>query len=249
MNTQATEPRIHREDGAVDVVTVYYTIQGEGPHSGCPAVFVRLAGCNLQCRACDTNYTRRRILLTAADVLREVDAVREAERLDASSRMPLVVLTGGEPMRQDLQTVVNALIRRGGDVQIETNGTYFQELPYLNTQLSIVCSPKTPQIHPQMERNITAWKYVLEAGQVSLIDGLPLSVLQTPMAGGAPARPLWLHSSTEAAARARRRIFVQPMDDLQDQTNNRANIQAAIDSALQFGYRVSLQSHKLLGLP
>jgi 7-carboxy-7-deazaguanine synthase len=42
--------------GALKIVDLFYTIQGEGPYNGMPSVFVRLAGCNLRCYFCDTNF-------------------------------------------------------------------------------------------------------------------------------------------------------------------------------------------------
>src|SRR3954467_9071958 len=51
-----------RSDGnSLSIHSIFYTLQGEGPYSGCPAVFMRLAGCNLQCPGCDTDYTSGQI--------------------------------------------------------------------------------------------------------------------------------------------------------------------------------------------
>ena len=52
MNTQPTEKRTNSQN--LDITEIFFTIQGEGPFSGHRAVFIRLAGCNLQCPACDT---------------------------------------------------------------------------------------------------------------------------------------------------------------------------------------------------
>ena len=60
MNQQAPEKQQLRGDGLLAVHSIFYTIQGEGPFAGETAVFVRLAGCNLQCPLCDTDYTSDR---------------------------------------------------------------------------------------------------------------------------------------------------------------------------------------------
>ena len=75
INIQPIEKRELSVDGSVQVHSIFYTLQGEGPFSGQPAVFVRLAGCNLQCPACDTDYTSRRTPMPVAAIL---DAVRDA---------------------------------------------------------------------------------------------------------------------------------------------------------------------------
>lgn len=100
------------------------TIQGEGPSVGQRAGFVRLGGCNLACVWCDTPYTwdARRYDLRAGIRPQSV-----AEILAVLDRMavPLVVITGGEPLLQTraLTPLVAALGQRGMRVEVETNGT------------------------------------------------------------------------------------------------------------------------------
>ena len=57
INSQAIEKSAHYTTRSYDVHSIFPTIQGEGPFVGQPAIFIRLAGCNLQCPACDTDYT------------------------------------------------------------------------------------------------------------------------------------------------------------------------------------------------
>ena len=100
---------------------VFYSIQGEGTWTGMPAVFVRLAGCNLACDFCDTDYSARRY----ASVAELVQTVR-----DAGGDCPAVVLTGGEPLAQsDALELIDALRRDGRRVHIESNGTIYAPLP------------------------------------------------------------------------------------------------------------------------
>jgi organic radical activating enzyme len=212
------------------VQEVFATIQGEGPHAGLRAVFVRLAGCNLRCSWCDTDFESS---TWRPDLLELVNAIK-AE--GARHGIELVVLTGGEPMRQPIEALVEALLERGYKVQIETSGSLYRELPY-GDRLTVVCSPKTPKIHPLLVPWVDAWKYVLQAGHIGL-DGLPSDNPQ-PSSDDLVARPPGLGVGN---------VYVQPCDEL-DAERNKANLEACITSAMQFGYRLGIQLHKHLGLP
>lgn len=117
------------------VKEIYYTIQGEGYHSGRPAVFCRFSGCNLWsgreedrskaiCQFCDTNfwgtdgdnggkYSAKELTLKIKSLLPE------------NSLTPFVVLTGGEPALQVDDKLVETLHDHGLEIAIETNGTKF----------------------------------------------------------------------------------------------------------------------------
>lgn len=100
---------------------IFYSIQGEGMWSGTPAVFVRLAGCNLTCDFCDTDYSLK-FIRSIAEV---VSDVREA-----GGECPMVILTGGEPLAQaDAPALIDALRADGRRVHIESNGTVYTDLP------------------------------------------------------------------------------------------------------------------------
>lgn len=229
LNQQPSEKPSFREDGVLDVFDIWYTIQGEGPDAGTPAVFIRLAGCNLACPNCDADYTSKRKWMTEYDISSVIQ-----QWLHPSSSKRLVVFTGGEPFRQNIQPVVDFLIGRDKcRIQVETNGTLPPGFARPYTQFSIVCSPKTPKVHPDIEYWAKAYKYVIEAGHVDQ-DGLPTRAL----GGMYPARPKKNFGG---------QIFVQPCDE-KDPKKNKANIQAALDSCMKFGYRLSLQLHKQLGL-
>ena len=107
------------------VSEIFWSAQGEGLNSGIPAIFVRLAGCSLRCPYCDTRraWTRGRELETAA-------IVAAADELRAAYPRSLLVLTGGEPLEQDLKGLLAALKRRKYFVAVETNGLHFQDLPF-----------------------------------------------------------------------------------------------------------------------
>ena len=94
---------------------IFYSIQGESIHAGLPCVFVRLTGCNLRCRYCDTRYA-----------FNEGSTMAVGQILDrvASFACGLVEITGGEPLFQKgTPELAAALLAKGYDVLLETNGS------------------------------------------------------------------------------------------------------------------------------
>jgi len=125
----------------------FYSIQGEGLRTGSPTVFIRMAGCNatpdFQCwKWCDSKFSRRRgltweLALTEAQI---------ANRISLLPRVEWVCITGGEPMLQDLGPLVQELIVRDLQIQVETNGTV-EPLGIYGVHHYTV-SPKTPHVLP-----------------------------------------------------------------------------------------------------
>lgn len=224
MNVQPAEQLDHDCD-LIQVHSVWHTMQGEGPFVGTPAVFVRLAGCNLQCPFCDTEYTKQRTVMSPRGVVDVVKGIRQSG---------LVVLTGGEPLRQHISLLVLELLESSYLVQIETNGTVFRALPFDHVNLTIVCSPKMPKINEFLEPHIDALKYVVRAGEVD-IDGLPKTTMGF---ASRVARPSHRFGGV---------VYVQPLDEGNPRANE-ANLKAALGSCMDFGYRLSVQTHKSLGL-
>jgi 7-carboxy-7-deazaguanine synthase len=212
------------------------TIQGEGPYAGWPAVFVRFAGCNLRCFFCDTDFTGG-ALYTPFTLSERIGYLS-----DQMNRAPLVVLTGGEPMLQDIPSLVMSSdlrfrfqIETAGTVWPETvNGVSMEDL-ILAGRITLVCSPKTPTIHPMVEKHCYDWKYIVRDGEVSLTDGLPVKSTQIE------GREMRVYRAKSGV------IHVQPMDE-PDQTMSDINTQIAVKASMAFGYRLSLQLHKIVGL-
>ena len=98
------------------LVEDFYTIQGEGYHSGKPAYFIRLGGCDVGCRWCDAKYTWNPKVFppTGVDVI--------VERA-ASCSAQAIVITGGEPLLYPLGTLTRELHARGLEIFLETSGT------------------------------------------------------------------------------------------------------------------------------
>jgi organic radical activating enzyme len=128
----------------------FYSVQGEGTWTGSPAVFVRLAGCNLNCRFCDTDYSLREY----ASVAQIVARVREL-----GGDCPMVILTGGEPLAQrESSALVDALRRDGRRVHIESNGSIPVELP---SDVWLTVSPKE-RLTPQMAERADEIKLIVD---------------------------------------------------------------------------------------
>jgi len=238
LNNQPIEKRRHDGD-VLDVHSIFNTIQGEGPFTGKPAVFIRLAGCNLQCPLCDTDYTTGRHWEEVASIVQAVKLYR--------NEPSLVVITGGEPFRQNLTPLVNTLVAEGYTVQIETNGTLplsegLEPLVRLNPAFYregcfIVCSPKAGRINQFIHQYICAYKYVLSHDSVDPEDGLPILALD--------------HSAHPRVARPgtffQGPVYLQPCDT-KDTFINRLNQNAVVESCMKHGYTLQLQIHKILGV-
>ncbi len=119
---------------ALDVCEIFYGIQGESSYAGAPCVFVRLSGCNLRCKWCDTQY--------AYEAGRQMSI---SEILEKVSRYgcPVVEITGGEPLIQkDTAALVDAFLERGILVLLETNGS--QDISKVNSGCIRIMDIKCP---------------------------------------------------------------------------------------------------------
>jgi 7-carboxy-7-deazaguanine synthase (Cx14CxxC type) len=202
----------------------FLTLQGEGVQAGSRAVFLRFAGCNLwsgreqdrasaQCNFCDTDFVgtdgEGGGKFTSAEAL-----AKQVEALWGEGRDGrLVVITGGEPMLQLDERLVDALHQRGFRVAVETNGT----LPAVAGLDWICVSPKAGTTVVQREGN-----------ELKLV---------WPQAGIDPA---------ELEGWSFDHFLVQPMDC----EEREAALKAAIALAMERPkWRLSLQTHKVVGLP
>lgn len=235
MNQQPIEKRVRNDNGrSLSVHSVFHTIQGEGPFCGTPAVFIRLAGCNLQCPGCDTDYTSNRWTAAPVTLLDMVSGMQESG---------LVVITGGEPFRQNLTPLLTTLTDAGYYVQVETNGTLepsefpYTTMPDIRTGAYIVCSPKAGKVHPKINEFTSCFKYVLSHDSIREEDGLPLLAL------GHTASPYVARPPKDFA----RPVYLQPMDAKHEGINE-LNLKACIRSCMKHGYILQLQIHKIINM-
>jgi 7-carboxy-7-deazaguanine synthase len=98
------------------IVEIFRSLQGEGKNQGKPCLFIRLAGCNLKCRWCDTPASRSGGIEMSLDTIME-----QVWRINP----PYVCVTGGEPLLQadELERLLVSMKKRGTAIDIETNGT------------------------------------------------------------------------------------------------------------------------------
>ncbi|GAC1625723.1 MAG: 7-carboxy-7-deazaguanine synthase QueE [Candidatus Acidiferrum sp.] len=116
------------------ITEIFKSIQGEGTRAGLPCIFVRLTGCNLRCTWCDTAYAFHGGTKTSIkEVLERVDKLsgRGATGNGADAKIPLVELTGGEPLLQEeVISLAEKLLEAGYTVMVETSGErYIGALP------------------------------------------------------------------------------------------------------------------------
>jgi 7-carboxy-7-deazaguanine synthase (Cx14CxxC type) len=201
----------------------FLTLQGEGVQAGSRAVFLRFAGCNLwsgreqdrataQCRFCDTDFVGTDgegggKFANAAELASHVAAT-----WGATEERRLVVITGGEPMLQLDEPLVDALHERGFRVAVETNGT----LPAA-ARLDWICvSPKagTEVVQRKGDELKLVWPQ----------EGIDLAEIER-----------WAFDH----------FLVQPMDCERREEAVEAAIRLAMERPR---WRLSLQTHKLLGL-
>ena len=118
------------------VSEIFASIQGEGRYIGRPQVFVRLAGCNLSCRWCDTGYAREGGVEKTVD-----EIVGEVGKHGIGS----VCITGGEPMMQtaELRELIDKLKSMGYEIVLETNGTIYDK--YIFESMDCVSVDMKPQ--------------------------------------------------------------------------------------------------------
>jgi 7-carboxy-7-deazaguanine synthase len=111
------------------ITEIFKSIQGEGTRAGLPCIFVRLTGCNLRCTWCDTAYAfHGGKKMSAEEIMQRVDelAGRHGGQSAATATVPLVELTGGEPLLQEeIYSLADQLLAAGYTVMIETSGERF----------------------------------------------------------------------------------------------------------------------------
>ncbi len=231
--------KVRQERDSFLVKEVFYTIQGEGPWTGYPTIFVRLAGCNLACDFCDTDFSGGSVVSVDNLALR-------LNHLIKTTGCYRIVLTGGEPMLQNLPALIQHVDLTNAVFQIETAGTIWPaglEKGIHGGKYLIVCSPKTPDINPFVRDAANAFKYIVSQYNTSDVDGLPMA----KFGKGEELKPVFRPPQYK-----KHLIWVQPMDVDGSEGHGHesiASVQKAVEVCMKFGYRLSLQTHKIIGVP
>ena len=210
------------------VKEIYYTLQGEGRQTGRPAVFLRFAGCNLwsgrerdremaTCRFCDTDFVGTNGV-NGGKYKNAKDLVKMVKKKWPSNRnniQPYVVCTGGEPLLQLNDELIDVFHKNSFEVGVETNGTIIAPdnidwlcvSPKANSTLKQTSGNEIKLVYPQIEKN----------AQPKFFQELEFDY-----------------------------FFLQPMDGKNMNNNTKLAIEYCLKNPQ---WRLSIQSHKIIGIP
>ncbi|MDR2937203.1 MAG: 7-carboxy-7-deazaguanine synthase QueE [Rikenellaceae bacterium] len=149
-----THPELPSDGTMLPLVEDFYTIQGEGFHTGKPAYFIRLGGCDVGCRWCDAKFTWNPRTFPPVEV---DEIVARATAMAARA----IVITGGEPSLYPLEYLTEELHRRGVKIFLETSGV----CPIRGAFDWICLSPKKQQPPlPEILLSADELKVIVETG-------------------------------------------------------------------------------------
>lgn len=218
----------------------FVSIQGEGINAGTPAYFIRLYGCNLNCSFCDEPLHKDPTKIYDMLVPDLSVQLKSKLHLGKSNNIPLVVITGGEPMLQaneihDLAYILKSLAefeRNTLNIFIETNGTIPSEL-FTDSLVKFSVSPKTPDIDLFYYDNASEFKFVAN------VQNLPYVIEQ--------ARKVQ-HVCYNRKTRYSMPVFwLQPENSIT--SINVENAQACTQACIQNPWlRLSVQLHKVINV-
>ncbi|MAV71019.1 MAG: 7-carboxy-7-deazaguanine synthase [Candidatus Marinimicrobia bacterium] len=206
------------------VKEIYYTLQGEGYHTGRPAVFIRFSGCNLWtghekdrsgaiCNWCDTDFVGTNGLNGGKFSAEEIKNIINSLWKGNAQTEPYVVCTGGEPLLQMDESLIKAIHKAGFQIGLETNGTLIPP-----DGIDWICvSPKA---------NV----------DLVLKNGNELKVVY-PQCGMNPR----MHEKLKFD-----HFYIQPMDGIDQKNNIKRSEKFVLDHPK---WKLSLQTHKILGIP
>ncbi|MBZ0158941.1 radical SAM protein [Candidatus Methylomirabilis sp.] len=138
---------------------IFYSIQGESTYAGRPCVFVRLTGCNLRCRWCDTTYAYH------GGERRSVEQVLEQVR---AYKCPLIEITGGEPLLQEeVYPLTGSLLLEGYEVLIETGGSL--SVDRLDPMVVKILDLKAPGSEMDPCNNLDNLRYLDRKDQIKFV--------------------------------------------------------------------------------
>ena len=211
---------------------IFDTMQGEAFHTGSPAIFVRLQGCPIGCPWCDTKHTWDVLPENAVPqkvmMLKEQDSpqytnMTALEIADYCKTLPtrMVVITGGEPCLYDLMPLTNQLIQAGKQVQIETSGTH-----------EVKCNPYTwVTVSPKLNM---PGGYQMNAEALNRANEIKYPV----------GKPQDIENLKELLLKHKlgKMVWLQPLSQSKKAT------ELCIEAAREYGWRVSIQTHKFLGV-
>lgn len=220
----------------LNINEMFETIQGEGAYTGIPSVFVRLQGCPVGCPWCDTKHTweiKSDLIVSPQDVIAKSS---ESETFFASSEESLlslfsqegyvakhVVITGGEPCMYDLRPLTSMLHNKGFTTQIETSGTF-----------EVLCDDRT---------------YVTVSPKINMKGGYDVLVSALERANEIK-HPIAMQKHideldtllAEVSSLDGKQVCLQPISQQKRAT------ELAVRTCIERNWRLSLQTHKYIGI-
>ena len=206
------------------VKEIYYTLQGEGYHTGRPAVFIRFSGCNLWtghekdrsgaiCNWCDTDFVGTNGINGGKFSAEEITNIINSLWKGNVQTEPYVICTGGEPLLQMDESLIKAIHKAGFEIGLETNGTMIQP-----DGIDWIC------VSPKANADLV------------LKNGNELKVVY-PQCGMNPR----MHEKLKFD-----HFYIQPMDGIDQKNNIKRSEKFVLDHPK---WKLSLQTHKILGIP
>ena len=206
------------------VKEIYYTLQGEGYHTGRPAVFIRFSGCNLWtghekdrsgaiCNWCDTDFVGTNGINGGKFSAEEITNIINSLWKGNVQTEPYVICTGGEPLLQMDESLIKAIHKAGFEIGLETNGTMIPP-----DGIDWIC------VSPKANTDLV------------LKNGNELKVVY-PQCGMNPR----IHEKLKFD-----HFYIQPMDGIDQKINIKRSEKFVLDHPK---WKLSLQTHKILGIP
>ena len=206
------------------VKEIYYTLQGEGYHTGRPAVFIRFSGCNLWtghekdrsgaiCNWCDTDFVGTNGINGGKFSAEEITNIINSLWKGNVQTEPYVICTGGEPLLQMDESLIKAIHKAGFEIGLETNGTMIPP-----DGIDWIC------VSPKANADLV------------LKNGNELKVVY-PQCGMNPR----MHEKLKFD-----HFYIQPMDGIDQNNNIKRSEKFVLDHPK---WKLSLQTHKILGIP
>ena len=220
----------------LNINEMFETIQGEGAHTGIPSIFVRLQGCPVGCPWCDTKHTweiKEELIVAPRNIIDQTEESETYFVADDKSLLSLfkqegyvathVVITGGEPCMYDLRGLTTMLHDNGYTTQIETSGTF-----------KVLCDERTyVTVSPKIN---------MRGGYEVLTSALErANEIKHPIAMQKHIDELDLLLSTVSSLEGKQ-VCLQPISQQPRAT------QLAVETCIARNWRLSLQTHKYIGI-
>jgi 7-carboxy-7-deazaguanine synthase len=237
VETLTTSPKIgggSRLNEKLKVCELFTSIQGEGEFVGVPSHFVRLFGCNLKCVWCDTKYSwiRQDRAVEGVDFFySDTEHITRSLGFGRPESTPLVTITGGEPLLQPLDELVEASRSFGHKVVVETNGTL---TPPSNLLKKVDCWSVSPKLNNSGQTVKTRLEWLSKTKSFYL-----KFVIVKPDTDLAEAAELCDSNGFE-----RQRVFVQPDGTRPDYSKALADL-VEENVSKKWGFRVGIQLHRV----